>query len=110
VLFQHAGQFVHFGRRIIDDQNTCHGLPHSCRHRARWPSVTVVSYCGKTAAKPGTWAWIAFSSSSLLKGLVKNWSEPTMRPLALSNSQSLDDSMMTGVDLNALLFLIKAKV
>ncbi len=33
-----------------------------------------------------------------------------MRPLALSNSPSLDDSIITGVDLKALLFLIKAQV
>ncbi len=28
MLFQHAGQFVHFSRRIVDDQNACHGFPH----------------------------------------------------------------------------------
>ena len=29
VLFEHAGQFVHFSRRVIDDQNASHGVPHS---------------------------------------------------------------------------------
>lgn len=48
--------------------------------------------------------------SSRVNGLVKYCSEPTMRPRALSNRLSLDDSMMTGVDLNTWLFLISAQV
>src|SRR5690606_14047106 len=63
-----------------------------------------------TGTNSGTCALMAPSSSSLLKGLVRYWSEPTIRPLALSNRPSLEDSMITGVDLKALLFLIRAQV
>src|SRR5690554_2072532 len=70
-------------------------------------------YCynyASTGMNDGTCTLIAPMSSSLLKGLVKYWSEPTIRPLALSKSPSLDESIITGVDLNAALFLISAHV
>ena len=41
---------------------------------------------------------------TLAKGFGQVLIEPTMRPLALSNKPSLLDSIMTGVDLNSLLF------
>src|SRR5690606_7331420 len=59
---------------------------------------------------PGTYLRMAESSSSRVKGLVRYCSEPTMRPRALSNRPSLEDSMMTGVCLNIWLFLISAQV
>src|SRR5690554_3923780 len=46
----------------------------------------------------------------LAEGLVRYWSEPTMRPLALSNRPSLLESMITGVFLKEELFLISAQV
>lgn len=53
---------------------------------------------------------IAVKSSSLVNGLVKYCSEPTIRPRALSNKPSLLDSMITGVFLNSELFLMSAQV
>ena len=40
----------------------------------------------------------ALISSSRVNGLVRYSSEPTMRPRARSNSPSLDDNMITGVE------------
>ena len=34
VLFQHGGQFVHFGRRVINNQNSSHGFPNFKNRRA----------------------------------------------------------------------------
>src|SRR4051812_17336892 len=59
---------------------------------------------------PSTWRRIAPSNSSRVNGLVRYCSEPTMRPRALSNKPSLEDSMITGVLLNIWLFLISAQV
>src|SRR5690606_24803176 len=107
VLFQHGGQLVHFSRRVINNQNASHDFSRgkaSTAHRAELQDIC------STGAKSGTCALIAPSNSSLLNGLVRYWSDPTMRPLALSNRPSLDDSMITGVDLKELLFLISAQV
>ena len=65
------------------------------------------------ALPPGqalTYVRIALSSSSRVKGLVRYCSEPTIRPRALSNKPSFDESMMTGTDLKVWLFLISAQV
>ena len=64
---------------------------------------------GATRQLP-TWVRIASSNSSRVNGLVRYCSEPTMRPRALSNRPSLEDSMITGVCLNTWLFLISAQV
>src|SRR3546814_4345144 len=66
------------------------------------------------ALPPGQ-AWltcfrIASRSSSRVNGLVTYCSEPTMRPRALSNRPSLEDSVITGVCLNLWLFLISEQV
>lgn len=53
---------------------------------------------------------MASSSSSRVNGLVRYCSDPTMRPRALSNRPSLEDSMITGVLLKTWLFLISAQV
>ena len=52
----------------------------------------------------------AFSRLSLVNGLVRYWSDPTIRPRARSNSPSFDDSMTTGVAWNFAFFLISAQV
>src|SRR5690606_26535023 len=106
VLLQHGGQLVHLGRRVINDQNSSHGCSLGMANTACAEHQDSCS----TGWKSGTWALMAPSSSSLLNGLVRYWSEPTMRPLALSNRPSFEDSMITGVDLKALLFLISAQV
>src|SRR5690606_21110243 len=78
---------VHLGGGVIDDEDQGHAdyLPPIC-------------------------ASIAPSSSSFVKGLVRYCSEPTMRPRARSNRPSLEDSMITGISRNTLLFLISAQV
>src|SRR6478735_6851219 len=91
IAFEQLGQDRRVGRRILDQQNSSHGV----------------------ALPPGqalTCLRIASSSSSRVNGLVRYCSEPTMRPRALSNRPSFEDSMITGVDLNIWLFLISAQV
>jgi flagellar biosynthetic protein FliP len=53
------------------------------------------------------WALVA---SSRVKGLVRYCSEPTIRPRALSNRPSFEDSMITGVFLKSWLDLMRAQV
>src|SRR5690606_28372516 len=89
VPFKQLGQHRGVGRRVLDDQDAGHG--GSPFHAL-------------------TWVRIASRSSSRVNGLVTYCSEPTMRPRALSNRPSLDDSMITGVLLNIWLFLISAQV
>src|SRR5262249_25455203 len=95
-LGEHRAQRVHVGWRIIDDANVCHLIP--CR------SNGVVGHSYWTCRR------IAPRSSSRVNGLVRYCSEPTMRPRALSNRPSFEDSMITGVPLNIWLFLISAQV
>src|SRR5690606_26627811 len=90
VALEQLGQDRRIGRRVLDQKNTCHWCP--------------------TPRSGVTCVRIASRSSSRVNGLVRYCSEPTIRPRALSNSPSLDDSMMTGVDLNTWLFLISAQV
>src|SRR5258706_1967900 len=56
------------------------------------------------------WTSTAFSRLSLVNGLVRYSSDPTMRPRARSKRLSLDDSMITGVALCLPLFLMTAHV
>src|SRR5262249_26006364 len=91
IAFEQLGEDRRIGRRILDQQNSCHVAPYP-------PGQAL------------TCLRMASSSSSRVKGLVRYCSEPTMRPLALSKRPSLDDSMITGVDLNIWLFLINAHV
>src|SRR5690606_10457691 len=89
VAFEQLGQHRRIGRRVFNQQDSSHG--GSPFHAL-------------------TWVRIASRSSSRVKGLVTYCSEPTMRPRALSNRPSLEDSMITGVFLNSWLFLISAQV
>src|SRR5262249_38057547 len=94
-LGQHIVEHVPLGRRIVDDQDAldCHGLPPfigPCPLAARAPQP---DWCAAAL----TWVATAFNRLSFVKGLVRYWSDPTMRPRARSNRPSFDDSMMTGV-------------
>src|SRR5690606_25490536 len=79
VALEQLGQDRGIGRGIFNQQDSCHG-----------------------ALPPGqelTCLRIASSNSSRVNGLVRYCSEPTIRPRALSNRPSLEDSMITGVPL-----------
>src|SRR3989442_15776487 len=52
----------------------------------------------------------AFNKLSLVKGFVRYWSDPTIRPRARSKSPSFEDSITTGVVWNFAFFLISAQV
>src|ERR1051326_3871953 len=86
-LGQHVVQHVPLGRRIVDDQNALdsHRVPPLApRLRATLlerPRLVQFDCC----AVAFTWVATALSRLSLVKGLVRYWSEPTMRPRARSN-------------------------
>ena len=68
-------------------------LARACPARARPAGVDAA------AAARLTCAATALSRLSLVNGLVRYWSDPTIRPRARSNRPSFDDSMITGVSL-----------
>src|SRR5690606_14768164 len=69
VLFQHGGQLVHLGWGVINNQNSSHGVS---QYRRDVEAVRPLNQeACSTGVKSGTWALIAPSSSSLLKGLVR---------------------------------------
>src|SRR5574343_413822 len=87
------------GGRIIDNENILDG------HFYEFLSYELAAVSAGSA-KVAT----VCSRLSLVKGLVRYWSEPTMRPRARSNRPSLEESMITGVALKRAFFLIREQV
>ena len=84
-------QDVCVGGRVIYD--------HNLRHCHTLVSDSVgLPPCSQPSCLPC--CAMASSRSSRVNGLVRYWSEPTTRPLALSNKPSLLVSMITGVALS----------
>src|SRR6185312_3042937 len=108
-LGEEVVQHVALGGRVVDDQDFLDG-------HAAFPRGSVVGAARRTGRSRGghaaafTCAATAFSRLSLVNGLVRYWSDPTMRPRARSNNPSFDDSMTTGVPWKRLFFLMSAQV
>ena len=86
MLFQHGGQLVHLGRRVINNQNY-EPLGSPSRNKHQRP-------CGRISetASTGVAGYVCLDRAQqlfLAERRVRYWSEPTMRPLAFAEQAVL---------------------